>query len=460
MFRFFPQGDKYTCLFTGVISSIVKASARHHETAEGLSQALAEISDDMRFIRKQGAIHCTDSMKKLIVKLYIKYFHFLCEAMKWYTSSARRLRKAFNQKFYTDDVEKKVTVIKGIVSQIVREATLEDQGITRRNNDTTNAIHDQLQDVTEKLKRLEMLFGRVGESGQIMLISTGSRMLYEEGTFINVSSGKQTLAIADTEHLNKYNPEASRRSRAELQFESRDLEKYIVKPAPPSSTGLETSQVAGEIITRLQSWISAATSQSLWIIGRSGLPSESSTAASHVATITTDADIPVLSYFLHPQSFGSFTPGVSVESRAEEHLIALLYSLTRQLICVAPEVIEGPHAIRSSLSLLDGTPQSIPTALNLIRDLLALGPPLLLCVIDGLQLLDHPNTIDPMDKLLVILADGSKERVVKILLTTNGFCSAGKNVAFSDRLDCRTLPRERPGRPSPGSRSLQRLHTP
>lgn len=147
-------------------------------------------------------------------------------------------------------------------------------------------------------------------------------------------------------------------------------------------------------------------------------------------------------------------PNSSVESSVVGQLIALPYSLTRQLISFAPEIVEDAQNIRAGLSLLDGTPESIPKALNLIRDLLKSTPALLLCVIDGLQLLDHPNTNEFVDQLLSRLIDDSGERVVKILLTTNGFCSAGKKVAFSDRLDCRTLPRKRPGKLSSGSRSI------
>lgn len=220
---------------------------------------------------------------------------------------------------------------------------------------------------------------------------------------------------------------------------------------------MESPHVSGEIVIRLQSWISAATTQTLWIIGKPGYPSECSIAAAHVTTISSNAGFSALSFFLRPESL---EPNSSRESSVVVHLITLLYSLIRQLISFLPESVEDAHDIRFALPLLDGTPESIPKALSLIQSLLKSAPPLLLCIFDGLQLLDHPKTNDFVDQLLGKFAGDSGDRVVKILLTTNGFCAAGEKVAVSDRLDCRTLPRRMPGRPSPGSRSIQRLYTP
>lgn len=142
-------------------------------------------------------------MKSLVVKLYIKYFHFLCDAMKWYHSPGRRLRKAFNQKFYTDEVEKKVTNIKIIVNQIRREATLEDQEITRQNFDTTNAMYSEIRSVAEQLNHLKDLFGKVGEAGQLGLLSTGKRILYEK-TLVDINPENQSLLAADDKELTDY----------------------------------------------------------------------------------------------------------------------------------------------------------------------------------------------------------------------------------------------------------------
>ena len=149
LFAIFPQGDKYTSLFTGVTSSVihvsrcncypwyevplethsVQAFARHKENMEGFSRALVEMSDDLQFVQRQGLVHPTPQMKKLVVMLYLKYFRFLCHAMDWLTSRSKRFKAALNQNFYNRQVEEKVVEIKSIVAKIQQEASLQTQGV-------------------------------------------------------------------------------------------------------------------------------------------------------------------------------------------------------------------------------------------------------------------------------------------------------------------------------------------
>ncbi|KAL1854478.1 hypothetical protein Daus18300_011399 [Diaporthe australafricana] len=128
LFSLIPQGSLYTSLFVGVISSLVKASARHDQNGEGFSRALAEISADMKFSQKQGAIHPTDRMKKLVILLYVRYAKFLCHAMNWYHSKWGRFKAAMDQSFYTREIRQKVNEVKDVVKDIEREASLGNSG--------------------------------------------------------------------------------------------------------------------------------------------------------------------------------------------------------------------------------------------------------------------------------------------------------------------------------------------
>ncbi|KAL9623828.1 MAG: hypothetical protein Q9160_001819 [Pyrenula sp. 1 TL-2023] len=148
------------------------------------------------------------------------------------------------------------------------------------------------------------------------------------------------------------------------------------------------------------------------------------------------------------------TKDVSV-SRKQVGLIALLYSLLLQIIhllsteFVLPDSItatdtdattptDNPaptdastNSLKDQFNLLDGTPSSIPTALSLLDRLLTLTglSSSLICIIDGLQLIDDPNsTTDHITHLLGILRrePSSPEQqpqqppAPKVLFTTNG----------------------------------------
>jgi hypothetical protein len=141
-------------------------------------------------------------------------------------------------------------------------------------------------------------------------------------------------------------------------------------------------------------------------------------------------------------------------------LISLLYSLVRQLIMLTPATIEDGYDYHSLLPSLNGAPESIPKALRLIEVLLRQVPRLLLCVIDGLQILDHGSATRYIGQLVDILQTREDGRVRKVLFTTSGIFMSGMKVKFADRLDCETLPRKSPGRSRPGGRSLGMIQAP
>jgi hypothetical protein len=116
-----------------------------------------EISANMRFGQRQGTFYPTSTIKQLVVKLYVEYFKFLCGAMTWYQSKLNRFMAAFNQKFYTDEVQNKVTKIKDIVNDVMREASLETQRTLKATYNTTNAIRGKMNDLVTTAQAAEQL---------------------------------------------------------------------------------------------------------------------------------------------------------------------------------------------------------------------------------------------------------------------------------------------------------------
>lgn len=465
LFSLIPQGSLYTSLFVGVISSLVKASARHDQNGEGFSRALAEISADMNFSQRQGSIHPTNRMKHLVILLYIRYSKFLCHAMSWYHSRWGRFKAAMDQSYYGREVREKVNRIKDVVKDIEREASLETQGILSQTHKTVthlehiiaevrrqNQIADQNRDLSnlDVRQKLDCIWLAIGEMGQNLAASTVTRQLYTS-----------QLAIAQGSASDEMRAEESRthtgavivHTRQEIEEASRTLMKFIgtydtsATSAYPPYTSAGARQVTGQIVTRLQTWISEPKSQILCVISPpfSANRQEATIAAQHIVSVLQNADIPHLAV-----AVGHLEIGPEVLNNTSQHLetarlVILLYSFIRQLTLLVPKAVEEASNITSLLESLDGTAQSIPSALQAFQALLRHAPSLLVCVIDGLQLLDHPDLEQYVNDLLSILRTGNDGRVLKVLLTSEGFFSSGANLTVDERLDCLHSPRRGPG---------------
>lgn len=251
-------------------------------------------------------------------------------------------------------------------------------------------------------------------------------------------------------------------TRKEIEEASRPLMRFMDTSASPSSNGppyssINAQQVTGQIVIRLQSWISEPKSQILCIISPqfSSNRHEASIAAQHIMSVVQNADVPYVA-----ATVSNLEPGPEVLNKTSQHLetarlVMLLYSLIRQLTLLVPDPVgEATSSITTLLESLDGTKQSVPAAVKALRALLRHTPSLLICVIDGLQLLDHPDLEQYVDELLVTLRAGDDSRVLKVLLTSEGFFSSGANLTVDERLDCLHSPRRRPGDGRPGARNL------
>ena len=262
---------------------------------------------------------------------------------------------------------------------------------------------------------------------------------------------QQTLVTAKTTY-----------HRQELEFESRFLQnvigtQYLHKTATHS---FHERVIAGEIVSRLQQWISARSSMVLWLMGTPLSPlrtSDEANAAAHVVDLANSSGILCISFFCEGYVGSDAASLGTVDS--QHRLVSLLYYLVRQLVLCTPEVFDDDCDYQAEFSQLNGTPESIPGALRMIRRLLGLAPRLLLCVIDGLQRLDQPTTSAHIEELLSILRNPAGDKVVKLLLTTRGFFPAGANLDATDRLVCSRLPSKQQGRGQPG-RSIQSLMFP
>jgi hypothetical protein len=274
---------------------------------------------------------------------------------------------------------------------------------------------------------------------------------------MGVATAGRILDCEEDQSPTTYSERTRRYSREKLEIDSRHLEDHIAgfDVIPTRHTkDIEKLQVPGDIVARLQGWISAAKSQTLWISGTPFSPTcEASSAAAYVTAIAERGSIPCISFFCSPL-FETTDPS---KSSQEAQLVALLYSLIRQLTVLALPIFESNYDFYIELASLDGSLESIPKALDILSPLLKLAPRLLVCVIDKLQILDHVKINQYIDRLLDIFRVDDEIMVVKILITTSGFFSSGARLDVTERLDCARLPRKRAGKGQPGGRYLNAL---
>ena len=121
------------------------------------------------------------------------------------------------------------------------------------------------------------------------------------------------------------------------------------------------------------------------------------------ASFARQARLPVVSHFCTLPS--QEAKGLSLQ---EQGLVALTYSIIRQLVDWLPPVVDSDAVLDLSAERfrqLDGTLTSWKAALSLVDTLLQSAPPLLVFIIDGLDAIHNPST------------DGAIRELVRVLLT-------------------------------------------
>ena len=190
-----------------------------------------------------------------------------------------------------------------------------------------------------------------------------------------------------------------------------------------------TTYIDWQVVSALEDWATSG-SQFLCIVGQNSLvdmPSTTMLSREYLESAN-HAKVPTISYFCElPRGLAKLEPGVTEEMSG---LISLTYALIRQLIELLPSFISytkklGAHRFEK----LDGSVESYNEAIILLKELLDIAPPMLLCVVDGLESLDDRSTTSHITAFVNAFRDhqsykgllsSSSARVLKVLFTTTG----------------------------------------
>ncbi|KAJ5133498.1 hypothetical protein N7448_001474 [Penicillium atrosanguineum] len=410
-------------LFYGALQSVLKASANYPRVMEGLLTTLLNIHSALAPLADRVSSVSVES----IAKLYALVFFLLTEFMDWYVrrftcqllpshsqdpytefnhlvSCIQRQAKAVESSSDSMDVDEDSDAAyspralweDSQLSQVGRQGT--ERRIAAQNTITRRLIWEIQQDAEERT--------RIRETRDQLLVQMVEAVSQQLRPVSEQSSGIVCLTTAAPDLVTssfEWSRGSKRRlARLELQSASKHLQAFFDSDDQiadlPKEVLAETS-----VITSLQKWARNPRSQALAVGG-----SQETTAPSPVALISAcysvfarRSQLPVISHFCALPAHG--IQGVTPH---QQGLIALTYSLIRQLIDSLPSVVDSDALLDLSAErfrMLDGTMSSWKPALALVDTLLHFLPPLLLLIIDGVDTIHDSSTDTELRDLIRVL---------------------------------------------------------
>ncbi|KAJ5281660.1 hypothetical protein N7478_007032 [Penicillium angulare] len=452
-----PDGPSYYApLLYGVLQSIIKASSNYPRVLEGLLAALTNIHSAIEVPKELNTSH-----REPIAKIYALIFLFFNEFMDWFVrrSTCHLLRShsqdahadfhplvtciqreaqeisASPEAMDVDDVYDYAYTPRALweesqLSQVGREG--EPRRHAAQNTMTRRLIWDIQQDADQR--------DRLRETRDQFL----RQMLHDTNEQLCPASEQThdivclTTAAPDlvTPHFEWSRGSKRRLARLELQSESKHLQPYFDVEDQIANLDPNAKIVTeGSVIASLQKWVTSPRSQALAV---GGSPSNEhlspvSLISASYALCAREARLPTLSHFCKLPA-----KEVSGQTLHQQGLIALTYSLIRQMIDTLPTVVDSDSLIDLTTERfrpIDGTLGSWVAALALVDTLLHFAPPLLVCIIDGIDIIHDESTDVALRGLLRVLLTHTRHQppsgdspgptfLFKVLFTVAGRPSA------------------------------------
>ncbi|KAG8676531.1 hypothetical protein FPOAC1_002536 [Fusarium poae] len=473
LFSIIPNSNEYTSLITGVVSSVVKVSVNYKRVAEGFSEALSDISDHLRSVRKISKGSDSYDMRQHVIKLYCEVFELLCHALAWFTSKRKRIGAAFKKNFYDDTVVNLLNRIEKTVAAIDREANYISHSQVREIYE--RVLDDKSED---RLRSVGIQNRRDGEAAverKLVMMreavtcpdDTSHEFMREEAvgqaTFIEISSADEFMTSESghsmAESLDSED-DPDYHTRYEMERNSSHLETYrqSFKALSAPARGNEAMFLPDEVLLRIKSWIDTPGSKTIWIQGIPSTQQDSivSRTAARIYDVSTEARLPCVLFFCQPRY--DFAKEKSLTQK-EASLVAFLYGIIRQLVRLLPTQFSAVEGLaQGNFDELDGSIQSVHASLDLIRALLNHAPSPLIWVIDGLQLVEDRASMPFLQAFLGILEEQKTTRISKVCFTTQGNCAVlARGLDFRERVDATRTALSRPGVTLRGGSGLQQL---
>ncbi|KAL5003310.1 hypothetical protein BDV10DRAFT_43701 [Aspergillus recurvatus] len=458
-----PSHQFYSSLLYGTLQTIIKASSKYPRVMDGLMEALVKVNQSICLPEWSEPLHITNDSIPALANFYSHFFFFLGELMDWYARRFKcRLLQSLHEDIYLDfcNLVKSVqSSAEGFTHAFVDAGALNDSGcakadtmmqhpdlylwenarlsqLGRRNIERRFAAQNALTRllIWEIQRSAEQRSELRDRRGQILVhvFDTASHKLRSNGqknsamVCLTMASGQDLLIPATPTEKQKH-----KYTRVELQLGSAHLQDYFNNDDQLASYEPTDVMVEEDVLEALKKWSTDPYSQ---ILAVGDVPD--STGASPFALISAcyanlarNAKSPVIAY-------SCSVPPTAKDGMTlfQQGLIALVYSLIRQLLEYLPPVVNGSstHTVKpENFAHLNGTLASWKEVLSLIDTLLYYSPPLLICVVDGLDRLQDPSTEKYIRSLVRVFMShtrqpsdstpGRQNVLLKILFTVTGW---------------------------------------
>lgn len=406
-----PNPNRYCELFFGVVYSIVRAAREQYRVAEAFLKFLARINHAVN-----SAVQI-NSTTEMVATLYGQIFLFLGEFLRDYVAKARcRLLYSHNEDFKSN-FKNLVTSVENLAAMrlesaadsidcadkkscaafnLVDHARLEKVGLEgdarRHASQTTTVwqlIWNQRQQkllndkrAAEQTRILEAFLASL--KAQVHRIEIGAECHWSDNSAVH----KPARALDPSKPTPK-----RRLLKVILQEYSSPLQDYFDNNEQIHPFGRDQRlEISSSIAKALCDWTQTNPSLPLAVEGSRplGLPGRLTLVSACYISVARKQNIPVISHFC----------AASPRTNKKAGLVALVYSLIRQLIELAPPMLDCDSKCDLSgdrFRLLNGSIASWKDALAILDTLLRYRPPVLFCVIDSLDVFEEPadDTLEP-----------------------------------------------------------------
>ncbi|KAL1982767.1 hypothetical protein VTN96DRAFT_883 [Rasamsonia emersonii] len=299
-------------------------------------------------------------------------------------------------------IERPLTCPSDALNEVrLKQAGLEGQ--ERQIAAQTTFVRQQIWDARRHINRTKELVTERGSILADLVSSLRSHLpIPEEVVVQTVESMDFTPDDNCSEGLDSPPLKSSSRRRItkfQLQFDSRDLQERFSNDDQVQEFGSEVRfSVDPDTAMALCEWTSSPRSQPLAIASPQPVahPNDMTQLCACYVWLARQKKIPVISHFCLSDE----------EPNSEKGLVALAYSLIRQLMEVAPPMLDCDSECDLSADRFrrfDGTLDSWKDVLSVLDTLLCFAPPILFIAIDGLDVLEDSNTEDHLQSLVQIL---------------------------------------------------------
>ena len=407
--------------------------------------------DLLAALKSRRSVASIEKLLSIVAQFCTQIFRFLQPYLRWCQSYWKRFKSSIDKTYYEKHIQGPLAEIRKFSNYLTREANVqrvkvelhtEDMAETglglsrktllqvgelldvtkdyarRRNENETNRFENLRESEAQSLFEQFAAFIFAGRSGQQMLMSAPGETFDERrmGAFEPVNLGSQAQLV--NEAVKETKSQATKETYAFEEVEPHSRMLNMVQNGYLNAEVPTTQRTPKCVYSPLQDWLSASGSRTVWLYGPANarMPSEISSTSAYVVSMMESMKVPLIAHRCRPQESETVA------------LISMIYSLILQLVWLLPEKFSSDRRFHGSrFAVLDGSINSLESALILFEDLLAQAPRILVCVVDGIQMIEDGRenargTGMFLDLFLEILKESKDVKLLKLLLTTDGFC--------------------------------------